>query len=225
MTKHIFFSILFLLFGFCCAGQAQAQIPRCQFDLHFFPSAKGDATNVNYGQGHFDVTSSAGNTLRGFKFRALIEFYMLDGFKSGDHCFASPLAKGDSFKVDNLEFQTEVESFFALPSPDCGFNIGRPSGFKSGAINTSGPNANVYEVSKFACRGELSLTISVSVIDPSVPFNAYRVDPFASLIKATTGHAGGIWTQTVSTNIVSPLTFNTPVKKTSCIVTLSSKVR
>ena len=221
MTKHLFFSILFLLFGFCCAGQAQAQ-SYCSFRTSFTPADNGNATKVIVNdQGQLEVTTSDKNTLTNFTVWMKTEVQLVSVYRGGDSCFLSPMATNFSHDQGNLRFTTLSESLTG-----CGVWIGIPDGrvdYKGHATNFNFKygGAFVYEI--WGCVGTVTMKMKVSVIDPSKSFKnksqkGYLFEP-NSILKVSSGQ--------LSRDLNGQYNFTLPqnlfVKSPDCVVKLSTK--
>ena len=221
MTKHIFVNILFLLFGYCCVGQAHAR-SYCSFITSFTPADNGNASKVKINdEGQLEVTTSDKNTLTNFTVWMKTDVQLLTAYRGGDSCFLSPMATGYSHDQGNLRFTTLSET-----RTGCGVWIGIPDGrvdYKGHATNFNCPwgGAFVYEI--WGCVGTVTLKMKVSVIDPSKSFrtNYQKGQLFVpnSILKVSSGQVSrdlnGFYSSTISQNLL--------VKSPDCMVKLSAK--
>jgi len=220
MNKKIFLNTLFLILGYCCMGQAQAQ-SFCYFGTTFTPADNGNATKVVVNdKGQLEVTTSDKNTLTNFTVWMKTDVELQSVYRGGDSCFLSPMAAGSSYAVGNLRVTTLSETHSG-----CGVWIGKPDGnhtYKGHAVNFSVPNAYAYEI--WGCRGTVTLKLNVSVVNPAKSFMTknQKGQLFNSvpLLKVSSGQLSRDLNGAYSFNINQQLF----VKSQDCFVKLRSKV-
>ena len=222
MTHNIFLNTLFLILGYCCIGQVQAQ-SFCYFGTTFTPADNGNATKVVVNDlGQLEVTTSDKNTLTNFTVWMKTDVELQSVYRGGDSCFLSPMAAGYSYTVGNLKFTT-----MSVSLSGCGVWIGIPDGnvdYKGHATNFNFPygGAFVYEI--WGCRGTVTLKLNVSVVNPAQSFmTKYQKGQLFNpvpLLKVSSGQLSRDLNGAYSFNINQQLF----VKSQDCFVKLRSKV-